>query len=109
MILLHEAESHFHEITEIAAEQCHIFRSADHLVLFHKNAFELGGVKQEVIPGTSKQISFDLGYLVVRSMFRRAPGEGKCTFASASVHLSNHDRKEARNRKTAPGPVQGNH
>ena len=70
-ILLQEAESHFHEITEIAAEQFHFWQGADQLILFHKIPFEPGcedrrgdpgHVKQypceteEVIPGTSSQL-----------------------------------------------------
>ena len=55
VMLHHEAESHFQAIAKIAAQQFHIYRGADQLILFHKNTFELGGVKTEkVIPGTFK-------------------------------------------------------
>ena len=58
VILLQEAESHFHEIEAIAAEQFHIYQGADQLTMFHKNTFELGGVKTDgETPGTSKQDS----------------------------------------------------
>ena len=54
-ILLQEAETHFQEIANIAAQQFDIYQGADQLILFPKHTFEPGGVKTEdVIPGTSK-------------------------------------------------------
>ena len=59
--------------------------------MFHKNTFELGGVKAEgEIPGTSKQYSVDL---TVRSTFRRAPRQVSCTHTPASVHQRNTTAK----------------
>ena len=43
---------------------------------------------EEVIPGTSKQDSFGLKYLMVRSMFRRPPKQGNCTYTVVSAYLS---------------------
>ena len=54
-----------------------------------KSTFEPDGVKTEgVIPDTSKQYSFGLEYLFVKSRFRRLPKlvNGRCTAVSA--HLS---------------------
>ena len=42
VIPLQEAQSQFHEIAEIAAEQFHISQGADQLIMFHKSTFELG-------------------------------------------------------------------
>ena len=56
VVLLQEAESHFHEIAENAAEQFHMYHGADQLILFHNNTFDPGGVETEgKIPGPSKQ------------------------------------------------------
>ena len=86
VVPIQEAESHSHEITGIAAEQFHIYEYADQLILLHNNTLAPGGVKtEEVIPGTSK-------YLMVKSMFRRAPREGECMFTLASA-LSNDTAK----------------
>ena len=61
VILLRDAESHFLEMAEIAAEQINIHHGADQLILFHRNTSEFGGVKtEEVVPGTSNQDSFGL-------------------------------------------------
>ena len=93
VILLKGAESHSHEITEIAAEQFHIYQGADQLILVHKSTFEPGGVKtEEVSPGTSKQDSW-IEITHGQSTFRRAPREGKYTHTPASVHLSNSTAK----------------
>ena len=46
VIPLQEAESHFLDNAEIAAEQFHIYQVADHLLVFQqKVSFELHGVK----------------------------------------------------------------
>ena len=93
MILLQEAESHFHGITEIAAEQFHVYQGSNQLMMFHKNTFKSGGVQTEgVIRGTSKQDSFDLN-LMVRSMFRRTPKHEQCTCTPASGLVSNTTAK----------------
>ena len=44
VILLQEAESHFHEIAETAAEHVHLDQDADQVILFHRHTFELDGV-----------------------------------------------------------------
>ena len=110
MILLQEAATHFHEVADTAAEQFHIYQSTDQLTLFHKHTFGLGGVKtEEVIPGTSKQDSVrGLKHLMVRSMFRRAPRQGRCTYASVPVHLSNTTAKRRAIARNAFVPIQGN-
>ena len=43
MILLQEAETHFHEIAEAAAEQIHVYWGADEVIHFHKNTFAHDG------------------------------------------------------------------
>ena len=58
------------------------------------NTFGPGsGMLEGVIPGTSKQHSFGLKYLMAWSMLTRAPRQGQMTFTPASVHLSNTTAK----------------
>ena len=105
---LQESESDFDEIAEIAAEQFHINRSADQLILFHEKTFEPGGVTTEgEIPGTSKQASFSLKCLMVKVYVQAATQAQKNDVQSCLFSLAQRD--EARHRKTTSGPVQGNH
>ena len=105
---LQESESDFDGIAEIAAEQFHINRSADQLILFHEKTFEPGGVTTEgEIPGTSKQASFSLKCLMVKVCVKAATQAQKNDVHSCL--FSPEQRDEARHRKTTSGPVQGNH
>ena len=99
VILLQEAESYFHEITEIAEEPFHICGCADQLIMFHKNTSEPGVKTEEVIPCPSNPTSFGLKYLTVRSMCRRTPKHGRCTCTPASPRVSITIAKRRRNAK----------
>ena len=89
VILLQEAESHFHEIAEISAEQFH--QGADQ----HRNTFEPDVVNTEdVIPGTSKQDSFGLDGKVDVQEDTQAR---KLYVHTRLYPLEQHDREEARN------------
>ena len=68
------------------------------------NTFERGGVQFEgVIPGTSQQDSSGMKSLIIKSMFRRAHREGKCTYTPASAHLSNTTATRRGIAKRLPG------
>ena len=86
----------------MVAQKFHIYWGSDQLILVHQKTFEHGGVKiEEVIPGTSKQDSFGLKYLMVRSMFRRPPKQGDCMYTVVSAYLSitTESRREKRCRR----------
>ena len=85
-VILLQAEWHFYEVTEIAAEHFRIYQGADQLLMLHKNTFKLGDVN---IEGTPEQDSFGLKHLMLRPTFRRAPKQGERTYTPASVRLSN--------------------
>ena len=64
VIVIQEAETHYHEIAEAAEHQFHIYQGADQLILCHKNTIEPGGVERcKENPGTSEHDSFGLTYL----------------------------------------------
>ena len=63
-------------------------------MMFRKHIFQPGGAKTEgEIPGTSKQYSFGLKYMMVRSRFRRKPKHGDSTCTAVSAHLSDTTAK----------------
>ena len=95
MIPLQEAESHFLDIAEIAAEQFRICQFADHLLMLHKkkNVRAWWRETDEVIAGTSNQDSFGLTHLMVRLMIRRIPKQGKRTYTPSTVHVLNTTAK----------------
>ena len=80
MIPLQEAESHFHEITEIATEQFHIYLGADHVIVFHKYVRAWWCEDQRSDPGHLKGGHFWLEILDGQPTCRRVPREGKCTY-----------------------------
>ena len=54
VIMVQEAQTHYHEITTIAEHLFHIYQGAGQLILYDKNTFEPEGVKiYEEIEGTS--------------------------------------------------------
>ena len=72
--------------------------------MFHIIRFERGGVQFEgMIPGTSQQDSSGMKSLIIKSMFRRAHRELKCTYTPGLCSPEQHDRDEARNCKKASG------
>ena len=75
----------------------------------HKYMFEPAGVKiKGKIKGTSKQYSFGLMHLKIRSMLRRAPRQGKLTYTPASVHLRNTTAKRRGIAKALLGQFKEN-
>ena len=90
VIMIQEAETHYHEIAKAAEHQFHIYQGADQLTPCHQNTFEPSGVKScEEILGTSKQDSFGLNYLLVMSRFTLTPKRGRSTYTVISAHLCN--------------------
>ena len=74
MILVQEAETHCHDIATRAKQQFHIYQGGDQLILCNNNTFEPESVRvQEEIPGTTKQDSCGLRYLLAKSRFERWP------------------------------------
>ena len=62
MILVHVAESHYHEIVTSAEQKFHVYQGADHLIFCNKSIFEPERVKiQEEIQGTSNHDSASQG------------------------------------------------
>ena len=54
VIMVQEAQTHYHEIITDAEQQFHIYQGAGQLTLHNKSSFEPEGVKiQEEIQGTS--------------------------------------------------------
>ena len=65
MILVQEADTHYHEIAEVSLEQIYIYQCADPLILLHTNTSEHGVKTEEVVPGTPQQDPFGWKYLTV--------------------------------------------
>ena len=63
---------------------------------------------EEAIPDTSNQDSFGEKDLIVRSMFRRTPKHGKCTYTPASAPLSNTTAKRRGVPKVLSGQFRKN-
>ena len=56
VIMVQEAESHYHEIAKNAEQQFRMYHGADQLILDHKNTWGPEGTKiEEEIPGASRQ------------------------------------------------------
>ena len=90
MIMIQEAETHYHEIITGVEQQFHIYQGAGQLTLYNKSTFEPDGVKiQEEIQGTSMYDSFGLKYFRFKAGFRRPPKEGNSTYTAVSAYLSN--------------------
>ena len=109
MILFQEAESHFDD-TNIATEQFHVYQGADQLIVLRKSTFEPDVSKtEEVIPDMSKQGSFGLKYLIVRSMFRRTPKHGQVLVTHPPLfHVSNTTAKRRGMPKMLSGQFREN-
>ena len=94
VIMVQEAETHYHEIITGAEQQFHIYQGAGQLILYNKSTFESEGVKiQEEIHGTSIYDSFGLKYFLFKARFRRPPKEGNSTYTAVSAYLSNTTAK----------------
>ena len=109
VILLQEAESHFHEVREFATEQFHIYQGADQIIQFHMSTFGPGGEDRRSDPGHVKATLLWLEVLEgLVYAHEDAQAETNCVHTCLRSP-EQHDREEARNRKTAPGPAEGNH
>ena len=94
---LQESESHTEEIINRLRT----------VPLFHRHTSEPGGVKTDLgIRSTSNGDTFGGSRLLVKSMFRRTPRQGKCTCTPASVHLSNTTAKRKGIARSLLGEVR---
>ena len=94
VIMVQEAETVCHEIITNAEQRFHIYQGADQLILYHAVAFVPVGVKMhQENPRTSKQDSFGLRDLLVKSRIRRRPKEESSTYTAVSGHPSNTTAK----------------
>ena len=100
MILLQEAEWHFREVTEIAAEHFHIYQGADQLFMLCSS---LGDVK---IEGRSEQDSFGLETFDAQAHVQQGAQARRTHVHTPLCSPGQHDREEARNCKAASGSVQ---
>ena len=86
VIMVQEAQTHYHEIITGAEQLFHINQGAGQLILFNKSTFEPEGVKiHEEIQGTSMLDSFGLKYFLFKARFRRPPQEGNSTYTAVSA------------------------
>ena len=77
------------------------------VLLFHRKTSKPSGVKTDIgIRSTSNVDTFGGSRLLVKSMFRRTPRQGKCTSTPASVHLSNTTAKRKGNERSLLGEVR---
>ena len=85
MIMVQEAQTHYHESITGAEHLFHIYQGTGQLILFYKSTFEPEGVKiQEEIQGTSIYDSFGLKYSLFKARFRRPPKEGNSTYTASA-------------------------
>ena len=97
--LLQEAESHFHEIAEIAAEQFHFHRNYVRVWWCEDRRSDPGHVKAKFF----RQEIHGQGHVQEGAQARKMQ-----VHPIASVHLAQHDRDEARDCKRASGSGDGN-
>ena len=86
VMLVQEAETHFHEIVTSAEQQVDVYQGADQHILCNKSTFEFGSVK-------------GLKYLLVETIFRRPPKHGNSMYTAASLAPEQRASEEARRCK----------
>ena len=97
VIRLQESKSHTEEIINRFST----------FPLFHRKTSKPGGVKTDIgIRSTSNVDTFGGSRLLVKSMFRRTPRQGKCTSTPASVHSSNTTAKRKGIARSLLGEVR---
>ena len=87
VIMVQEAQTHYHEIITSADQQFHIYQGAGQLIFYNKD-LEFVGEDPRRNPG-----HVDVRLLRPKTSFRRPPKEGNRTYTAVSAYLSNTTAK----------------
>ena len=87
VIMVQEAQTHYHEIITSPDQQFHIYQGAGQLIFYNKD-LEPEGEDPRRNPG-----HVDVRLLRPKTSFRRPPKEGNSTYTAVSAYLSNTTAK----------------